>query len=428
MLFVADIRAFLEHMDGCSGKRAINGLVVSRKGSGLVLRDNDRDRDAQFCNRIGCSAKLNTMKGTQIGSSGKAKPAKPSFRASSSGKEIIGSSSRNCTAVTSGRKTSTNTKKKLSTLLETDSSETSSVQDELEVSETNPPGKIQRGFQRDSEYSDPKEITVSEAGSSSLKSSARSRRNFHQRSGLSNQDSFVGSSISSSSASINQGARDGSRYGLRNLKCNSVADVVSSGSSSSDSNPSRRKDSLKKRNFDAESSSSSRGRKITGPSFEVRTYNPSHGVSISDTRQTRNWPSNRDTCVSSVRTQRSMNSYNRTRLSNDGNGNILSLNESPVIDSQAIQPEISIDLNDPISTEPSPRPPSSYSRSGSASEHLRNLVPGSAEAGVTHSLANRDSFRRYNMDGIAEVLSFFIFYREGQKCTCAFVFDYIVFC
>jgi hypothetical protein len=53
-----------------------------------------------------------------------------------------------------------------------------------------------------------------------------------------------------------------------------------------------------------------------------------------------------------------------------------------------------------------PSSPSSYSGAGTSSEELYGVMPGSpAEYGLTHSLINRDNFRRrYNMDGIAEVL------------------------
>ncbi|KAK3220037.1 hypothetical protein Dsin_014007 [Dipteronia sinensis] len=87
------------------------------------------------------------MKNTQVGYTEKAKSLRTSFRSSSSGKEMIGSSSRTFSAVSNARKSSTNPRKKLFSQLETDSSETSSVHDEAEVSElVPPPGKIQRGL------------------------------------------------------------------------------------------------------------------------------------------------------------------------------------------------------------------------------------------------------------------------------------------
>ena len=74
-------------MDGYSGKRAIDGVVVPRKGMGHASRDttNARDRNAQVCSHITCSSRVNTPKGTQIGSCEKGKSLKPSILSSSAG-------------------------------------------------------------------------------------------------------------------------------------------------------------------------------------------------------------------------------------------------------------------------------------------------------------------------------------------------------
>ncbi|XWS70576.1 hypothetical protein CRYUN_Cryun03dG0059100 [Craigia yunnanensis] len=396
-------------MDGYTGKRAVDGLVVPGKGSGLILKDhvNNRERNAQFCNRIGCSGRLNSMKGTPNGCSEKAKTSRPSYRTSSSGKEIIGSSSRISSAVSSSRKSSRNPQQKLSSHLETDSSETSSVQDEPELSELIPPqGQIQRGLQPESEDADSREVTVMEVGSSSVASNTRPKRNFIQRSGLGNQDTLASPSVTLASRSASQATRaNASRYGLRNLRCNSISDVVPSGCSSSDSSFSRRKDTVKKRNSDGEGSSSTNGNKLSGSSLEGRNNSSSHGVFISDSRRARNWPPNRDSGVaSSVRTRRSNSSYGRGRLPNQENGISSILNESPTVMLRVPQSDIPIDLNDPASSETASTRASSYSRPGSISESLRSIMPSSpSEVGINSTSVNQDSFRRYNMDGIAEV-------------------------
>ncbi|XP_022730916.1 uncharacterized protein LOC111285635 isoform X2 [Durio zibethinus] len=397
-------------MDGYTGKRAVDELVIRSKGSGLILKDhgNNRERNAQFCNRIGCSGRLNSTKGIPNGCSEKAKSSKPSYRPSSSGKEIIGSSSRVYTAVSNNRKSSKNLQKKPSFQLETDSCETISVHDEPEVSElVSPPGKIQRGLQPESEDADSREVTVMEVGSSSVASNTRQRRNFIQRSGSGNQDTRASPSVTLASRSASQATyANTSRYGLRNLRCNSISDVDPSGCSSSDSSLSRRKDTVKKRNSDGDGSSSSRGKKLSGLSLEGRNNSSNHGVSISDSRQTRNWPPNRDSGVaSSVRTRRSNSSYGRGRLSNQANGNSLTLNECPEVIPQVPQSDIPIDLNGPVSTETASMLSSSYGRPGSISESLLSIMPSSpSEVGINRSAVNRGSFRRYNMDGIAEVL------------------------
>jgi hypothetical protein len=401
-------------MDEYSGKRAVDGIVVPRKGSGLVLRDNanNRDHNAQFCNRTGCSGRLSSTRGAQNGCLEKAKSSRPLVRSSPSGKEIIGSSSRTCSAVSKGRKPVTEPQKKLSSKLESDSSETSSVQDEPEVSElTAPPGKFQRG----SETAESRSVTVMEAGSSSVASDTRSRRNIHPGAGLRNQDTVVASPVSMGSKSSVQSTSAGaSRYGLRNLRCNSISDVVPSGCPSSDSSLSKRKDMVKKRNSEGESSSTARGKKMNGSSLEGRNSNSSNGISISDSRRARNLPVHRDNGNASVRTRRSVNDHTRGRLSNQGNGNSLPPNEPPIAIPQMLRP---INVNGPssshhLSAETLLSRATSYSRPGSRSERLRSLMPADpAEVGRTQSLPNPDSIRRYNIDGIAEVLGLYKFYK-----------------
>ncbi|GMI89516.1 hypothetical protein like AT5G24870 [Hibiscus trionum] len=345
------------------------------------------------------------MNGAPSGFSEKVKSSRPSYRTSSNGKEIVGSSSRVYSAVSNSRKSSTNPKKKLSSQLETDSSETSSVQDEPEVSELiSLPGKIQRGLQPKSEDADSREVRVMEVGSSSAASNTRPRRNLIQRSGLGNQDTPVGPSVTLASRSVSQATRaNTSRYGLRNIRCNSISDVPS-GCSSSDSSLSRRKDTVKKRNADGEGSSSNRGKKLSGSSLEGWNNSSSHGVSISDSRRARNWSPNSDSSVaSSVRTRRSSSSYGRGRLPNQENGSSSTLNASPVVMQQVSQADVTVDLSVPVSSEIGLTCDISYSRPGRISESLNSIsIP--SEVGINRSSVNRDSFRQYNTDGIAEVL------------------------
>ncbi|KAE8665238.1 putative Thioredoxin domain-containing protein [Hibiscus syriacus] len=392
-------------MDGYSGKRAVDGPVVHGKGPGRILKDsvNNRERNAQFCNRIGCSGRLNSSKCTPNSCLDKAKSSRP-YHSSSSGKQVIGNSSRVSSAVSNTRKSSTNPRKKLSSQLETDSSETRSLQDELEVSELiPPPGKIQRGLHHESNNADSRDVTVMGVGSSSLALNSRPRRKFIQRSGLSNQDTLASPSVTLGSQSTSQVTRSStSKYGLRNLRCNSISDLVITGSSSSDSSLSEKKDMVKKRNSDEEGSSS-KGKKLSGPSLEGRYNSSGHGVSISDSRRGRNWPPNRGSVVASVRTRRSNSSYVRGRLPNQANRNSLTLNESPVVMPQVPQSDIPNNLSALVSTEIDSTRASPYSQSGSISEGLCSIIQSSpSEVGTNRTLVNRDSFRRYNMDGIAE--------------------------
>ncbi|KAA3489826.1 putative E3 ubiquitin-protein ligase RHG1A [Gossypium australe] len=396
-------------MDGYTGKRAVNGLVPG-KGSGLILKDhvNIREQNPQFCNRIGCSRRLNSMKGTPNCYPGKAKCSKPSYHPSSSGKEIIGSSSGVYTEVSNIRKSSTNILRKLSSQLEIDSSETSSVQEEPEVSELlTPLGKIQGGLQSESEDSDSGEVTVMEVGSSSVASNTKRGRSFIQKSGLGNQDTLASPSVTLASRSAFQATQGNtSKYSLRNLRCDSISVVATAGCSSSDSSFSRRKISVKKRGSEGESSSSTWGKKLSGSSPEGLNNSSSLSVSISDSRRARSWSSNRDCGIaSSVRTQRSNSSYGRGRLPNQANGNSLTLNESPIVIPQAPQSDIRTDMNAPVPIGTASTRTSSYSRSGNIDESLRSFMPSSpSEVSGYHSSVNRGSFQHYNMDGFAEVL------------------------
>lgn len=388
-------------MDKYSKRRSVDRLAVPKRGAGLNLKEtvNNREQNAQFCNRIGCSGRLNSMQSTEIGKN-KAKSSRPSYQPWSSGKETVGSSSRACSAGKSDRKPSINPPKKLLSHLETDSSESSIVQDEPEVSELiPPPGKIQRGLHTKSEDSISSEGSGMDVRSSSISSNTRSKRNFQQRSGLGNQDGLASSSISSVSRSTSQPMHaNGSSYGLKNLRCNSISDVVPSGCSSSDSSCSKRKDVIKKRNSDGETSSSSRGKNVSGSSWEGRNSNSSHNISVSESRRAGHWPLIRDNVVGSVRSRRPSNGYGRARLPSQGNGNMnsLSSHESTITVPQVPQSEVAFDLSAPISAE-------TALRHGS-SENLRNVMPSSpSEVGITQSVMNRDGFRHYNMDGIAEV-------------------------
>ncbi|XP_057958667.1 E3 ubiquitin-protein ligase MBR1-like [Malania oleifera] len=401
-------------MDEISRKRSVGGLPVSRKGSSLVLRDtaDNRDQNAQFCNRLGCSGRLKSMRSTQSGYLEKPKSQRPLFRSSSNGKEIIGSSSRTCSMVSNSRKYFLASRKKTPSQMETDSSESSSVQDESDALELSPSGKIETGLPPQLLDADSGDVTLMEVGSSSVTSNTRPRKNIHQKSRLGNQETTIGSSVSLASRSTPQGGRYGanaSRYNLRNLRCNSISDVIPPGFSSSETSLSRGKDTLKKINPEGGSSSSAKGKKISGLSSleEKRISSSSHGISISDSRRPRNWlPSNRDNNIGSVRTRRSINDNARVRLSNPRNLNNLSSTVSPVVIPHGIAGSANApSLSHQFSAESSATQPNSCSQPSSRSENVRNIMSfGPAEVGFTRTSMNRDAMHHYSMDGIAEVL------------------------
>ena len=391
-------------MDEYSGKRATDGVVVPRKGMGHLFRDtaNTRDRNGQVCSRLGCSSKVNSPKGAQIGSSEKGKSLRPSSRSSSSGKEAIGISSRTFSGNSNSGKSLIKPRKTLSSQLETDTSETSSVQDEPEVSNlVPPPENIQRGHQAEVENAESGSVRQMEVGSSSVASNTGSRRNFHPKPALRGQETKSNGPVTRVGTT---------RYGLRNLRCNSISDVIPAGFSPSDSTHNRRKDAIKKRNCEGESSSTARGKKINGSSLEGRNPGSRNGISISDSRRSRNTAPHRDrpgSNVTSVRTQRSSSGNARGRFPSQGNANPVASDESLVmipplphlggLNASGVSHRTSVEA--PLTR------PISYSRPGTSSEELYGVMPVSpTEYSITHSLMNRDSFRRrYNMDGIAEV-------------------------
>ncbi|KAF2597609.1 hypothetical protein F2Q68_00007222 [Brassica cretica] len=111
------------------GKRTVDRMVLPRKASGHVLRENmnkrEDEKSVSFCSRIGCSANVSHTKGTRMDNNTK-------LGSSSNGKEIVGSSSRTPGGFGYLRKPATFTtgRRLRSSSLDTDSSETSSVHDD----------------------------------------------------------------------------------------------------------------------------------------------------------------------------------------------------------------------------------------------------------------------------------------------------------
>lgn len=395
-------------MDDYPSKRVADGYT-SRRGPSAILRDtaNSRDQDGKYCSRIGCSGRLNSPKSTRVSYSEKHKSPLQSFRTSSSGKETAGSSSKTYYAVRGSKKSVAETQRKLSTQLETDSSETSSTQDDPEISQVIPSDeRIRTGLRVGLKSSNSTDDTIMEPGSSSVAPNTRGRRDFNQRSGTRNKDTPETSSVLTDSRSTRPTARGGAgRQTLRSFRCNSVSDVISSGCSSSDPNSSKRKDTAKKRNPEAESSST-KGKKMNGSSLERRVTSSGYGVSIADSRGAKKGTSNRENGITSGRSRTLNNGTSRARShGNRPDRNSTSLHESRSMISQVSQdhqPDSSVDnITHEVSTELIPDHPISYRRSDSMNENILSHRPASpADIGLARSLTTRDSFRHY---GIAEV-------------------------
>ncbi|ESW33306.1 hypothetical protein PHAVU_001G059300 [Phaseolus vulgaris] len=391
-------------MEEYSGRRGVDGVVVPRKGMSHVLRDtaNTRERTGQVCSKLSCSSRANTPKVSQVRSSEKGKSPRPLSQSSSSSKEPIRSSSR---STSNPEKRIMEPRKILSSQFEADSSESSSVQDEPEFSELIPPAEEnQRGPKSRGGSSESSYASLMEVGSSSTVSNTRSPRNLNQRPGLRGQEI-------KSSGPVRHAVS--SSYGLRNIRCNTISDSTQPGCSSSDSSLNRRKDTIKKRNCEGESSSTVRGKNITGSSLEGRNSGSRNGISISDSGRTRNTPSHRNTSMTPVRTQRSASGHARGRFYSQGNENPLATREFPHsgdVNPHGISCHISMET--PLTCS------SSSGRPSNSSEQLPCVTPLSPEDDIIHSLINDgDGYRHYSMDSIDGILLALERIQQGRELT-----------
>jgi hypothetical protein len=328
-------------------KKGTDGMVAPRKRISVVFRDtaNTRNRNDQICSRVGCSSTANPPKVAQVRSSEKGKSSRPSMQSTSSGKEVIGSS----------RRTATNPAKPF-----------------IKPRRTLPSS----GLQADEEGKKSTKVILTEVGKSSGVSKLRSQGNFNQRPGFRQQEN-------ESIRQVKQ-AVSSSKYGLRNLRCNNISDIIPSSCSSSDSTLNRKKTVIKKGNTGGESSSTVKGKKITGSSLEGLNSGSRSGISISEARGSRSIPpSRRDNSRATVRPERSVSRYASGRFSSQGNKNPTETNEPSV---ELPSSPHCLDLNSPVI------------------EELRDIMPMSPEEyDIPHSLTNQNGFRRYDMENISEV-------------------------
>ncbi|XP_004244491.1 probable E3 ubiquitin-protein ligase RHG1A [Solanum lycopersicum] len=385
-------------MDEYSSKRAVNGLYVPRRG----LRDiaDSRDENVQLCSRYGCSSRLSSMKSPQVRSTEKPRPLRPSFT-SSNGKEVVGSSCRTSSVMANARKSFKD--RKAYSHVGNDQSETSCSHGEPEASEASEHMKLSKVHQpqfnsviRDTGSS---KITLKEVGCSSGASSSKPRRLFTPK--YSNQNSPVGSSVSSSSKAIGAGTRgtaSGAGYMPRNLKCNSRSDISPQSCSTADSRFSRR-DMVKRRNAEGESTSSSKGKKISGAlPKEGDVIRPTRGISISDSRNSKSFDNREDSRALSVRTRKSMNVPRLRDSVRDSSSGFFQ--NSPQLES----PNFSLQSSSQFFSDASSSDSSAFSFPGNDVEDLPAGASGtSAQLGI-NQLMNRDVLQRYNMDGVAQVL------------------------
>lgn len=402
-------------MEKFYGKRTVGGLFAPKKTSSLVLRDaDDRNGDAQFCNRLGCSGRLKYTKATQIRSPKNSKSLRPSTH-STSAKDTGRSISSTSSVVNNAKLKFPDSHRKLRSELETETLEGSSAHNEIEIQELSVSQRTNtRGFQSELREAESGIVASAKLRSSNVVSKTRNQNSFYKRPGMTNQDALPSSS-SSSSGSNDQGPRgsaNASRHGLRSLRTSTSA-ALRPGDSLSESNISKRTDIVKKKNPEREASSSGGGKNNNQrPSNSGQISNPTNGLAFPDHRRNRNLPSRRENSVASVQSRRLTNNNTRSGHPSQMNETTLSFAESSVLRRQMPRSERNLYANaNSLREESFSSRSSSYSHTNNGNHDDHETTMSSADLGIAR-LMNHDSSRQYNMDNIAEVV-----YSDYSKTT-----------
>lgn len=437
-------------------RRTAGNIGSPRKGSNLVGRDpKHEDKSIQHCNRIGCSTNLNYMKGGHLSNANKSNCSRSSFRSACSKalanmddlekpkclkatfrstcrKALAGSSSASLPTSIILNKSHHEQKSWLSSkgtsVADSSSASSSSsrqdiqdldfinaqeqTQDETENGmTTSMPGNFQSLLRGADSLGSTQGCSTSAIRRLGNGSSTSTSRSWRQKPGNINQDASSSTksyvvSRSGTSKPVSQTPGVGSqRYGLKNLGCTSISDVVPTGWSSSNGCQGRMVESVRKRPSEGESSSG-RGKGIIGSSSDGR-LGSQHGKLSAPSAPTRenlitqeglrnsNKPSSRGL---SVRTRRGPVRDTRMRLSERRD------NSTPHLDPLVIpQPRVYIQEDVPESPSrsfllgsPPPLSRDSFGSQGSSSRSTRNRLL------ATHS-DNRGG-HHFNMETTAEVL------------------------
>ncbi|KAK1323806.1 hypothetical protein QJS10_CPA02g01510 [Acorus calamus] len=408
-------------MGDYSGKRASNELGMTRRASGIVFRNsNNNDRSTQHCNRLQCSSKLEYMKGTQTVNPEKAKKSSRFPFHSTSGKASFGSSSKHSLAVHGFRQSLQDEQISISQK-ETVHAESSSSRQDLEDSES-----VSTDTSIQTLLSEPEEVEsplLSQGSRYASEASRTSRGTSTSRSQqqIRHQPVMVSPDISSnllmrrsmSWRNTNQIARPTSpNQGLRNLSCASISDVLPSGCSSSESGRYSKTDGLERR-YDGEGSSRRGGKGAIDKRKSISNHGPSlnePSASQQVMRRTRNGPTIEDG-LSPVRTRRTLSGDTRPRSRELGSNhfsssesNLISqfpLNEFSVSEASSANPSHSFQRQLPSISR------HTYGRSGSSNlnipfRHIDHIEY--ANPRMSRGPMDRDRYRRFNMEGITEVL------------------------
>ncbi|XP_051119749.1 uncharacterized protein LOC127243664 [Andrographis paniculata] len=394
-------------MDGCPEKSDAASNMARRKGCNATFKDvsTDGDQSARYCTRTGCSGKVkhNNQKAKFKRCDDKAKCSNPSFSSSNGKNEMIGNSSRSTSVMIRTKSSFIDSKRKLPTQSELDSSE-SSHSDDSEAQELTPSPSRSPTRHHSESTNKPDGVSLPEVGTSSIPSKARSRRTFQHKPNAKNMlsASFI-PSISESSGSVNSSNK--SRYGLKNLKCNSEPDALSPNYLSE--SKSSGKYAMKKKISEGESSLYRRGRQTNAPEFTHRhRIGSNSGISISDSKRSTFTAGESSSGAASVRSRMSANvNESRMRLCyRQVERNESTNRESGVRDPQSPDPVTPVNVGGPfLSPHLSSSGRSSAVTPQSLSSSNGDNPSTFTDLGLTH-IINRDAFPLYNIDGIAEVL------------------------
>ncbi|RWR91438.1 zinc finger protein [Cinnamomum micranthum f. kanehirae] len=433
-------------MDGCTSKRTTGRLGIVKRGSASSFKDLTHEEDnksIRCANRIGCNTRLKSMKGTQIGNPNpeKDKCLRLSFRSSSSN-AILGNSSKPYAGRGNLQKPLREQQNRAS-LKETVLTESRRRHGEAEVSESSSlTAEVLTEHPQNEETEsvvrqDFSVNTGEEVGSSNVTSGSGAKKQIYKRIGLRSVDTSFGSSASvrrsslstrnsgqvAKSLSPSQGPK-AHRDGLRNDRYASVSDSHLSGNSSPDSGNGRTGNTIRKRCPVGETSSATKATtrlSTAGNSISQRRNGPSrpslsfHEGSSSQqaSGKSKNWSASSNVGAA-VRTRRMVSADSRTRVPARANNNYSSLTE-PILPHELSRTEALVSGSTTPSSSQSFRTEfrssfhNSCGRLDSSSETLHSSPISQSEDGSStralhgHSV-DRDSFRRINMDGVAEVL------------------------
>lgn len=386
-------------MDSYTGKKVVGGLGFSRS-SGLSFRElNHEDRSVQCCNRIGCSTRQSSIQSIQNAVPEKPKYLKPPIRFKNSNSSAA-SSSRSFSSTSNFTKYY-HERQNQASLKEADVAESSNRRGENGENlkwESGFHGGIETEYLKDHDRPILQRLCTTEPSSGSNATSAsRYGKQISRRFGSAIQDtasSFLRRSSALKCATqvpktIPPGVSSRPQsHTLNNLGCASISDVLPSGSSSGFNT---RGVSVRRKLQDGEGSS------------KAILSQPEQKVPQEASRQTRS-QTGKDIAVS-VRTRRGSSSIQnrRLRLSEPEYESTIQLADPLFLPQPSHAPlsapeDVQESSQRSFSSElPSVFRDSSFTgRPGSGSRSFQNRLLSGSE--------DRDDYRRFNMEGIAEIL------------------------